>query len=523
MLVIDASGAGGTSTLQESLTLRNLTLTNGNSASGGAILSDGILLVENCTLVGNVAATGGAIASSGSLAVRNSTISGNAATTGGGIFADGGVIQTESATITDNSAPAINHTAGTLRPSSSTPSWRATTPALRRRSMPPGGFDAQSSLTAGDPLLEPLADNGGPTLTHLPFNFDEFSRSPAIDAGENTLVSAANDQRGTEFERIYPPTSGTIDIGAVEVQNTLPTVNAGIDDQFALENDPPATFSLLGAFDDFEDGDTGLTYNVIDGPDPASSWRPSSTVPISSSPSHPTRQAPPTSPSRPPTRKAAPQPTPSLSRWTPRSNFLSRSKPSSAPSSPASGRTNFSGCGHQHRLQRAAGSHRFQRHGGSPLRPPESPGGRAGSGTFTDGTWTVPPLASGSLTELVVAIQISADVPSGALSYGVTASSSVPLSGTTSASAGAQIVNRAQMPVSASVPAVNADTGFIEQQVTVTNNTGATIPAFQLLVAPITAGVVHENPDGRAGRFASTNSTAPLPSGGSSGESRRAI
>jgi hypothetical protein len=59
----------------------------------------------------------------------------------------------------------------------------------------------------GNPLLGPLADNGGPTPTHLP-----ASNSPAIDSGSN-LYAEPYDQRGPDFLR----TKDAIpDIGAVE-------------------------------------------------------------------------------------------------------------------------------------------------------------------------------------------------------------------------------------------------------------------------------------------------------------------
>ena len=60
-----------------------------------------------------------------------------------------------------------------------------------------------------DPLLAPLADNGGPTLTHgLPSN------SPAIDRGSNH-AALVTDQRG------FLRTSGrATDIGAFEMQQT---------------------------------------------------------------------------------------------------------------------------------------------------------------------------------------------------------------------------------------------------------------------------------------------------------------
>jgi hypothetical protein len=58
-----------------------------------------------------------------------------------------------------------------------------------------------------DPLLGPLANNGGRTLTHA-----LLPGSPAIDAGDNT-GAAMWDQRGPHFYRIE---NGIIDIGAFE-------------------------------------------------------------------------------------------------------------------------------------------------------------------------------------------------------------------------------------------------------------------------------------------------------------------
>jgi hypothetical protein len=57
------------------------------------------------------------------------------------------------------------------------------------------------------PLLGPLADNGGSTLTHR-----LLINSPALDAGNNVL-SLANDQRGTGHTRVF---NGRADIGAFE-------------------------------------------------------------------------------------------------------------------------------------------------------------------------------------------------------------------------------------------------------------------------------------------------------------------
>jgi len=72
-----------------------------------------------------------------------------------------------------------------------------------------------------DPLLGPLADNGGPTLTNT-----LLPGSPAINAGNPSIVfnPAEFDQRGAPFVRVV---GGQIDIGAFE----LPAVDsADFDD-----------------------------------------------------------------------------------------------------------------------------------------------------------------------------------------------------------------------------------------------------------------------------------------------------
>lgn len=70
------------------------------------------------------------------------------------------------------------------------------------------GSSAGGGIVA--PLLGALADNGGPTLTHLP-----LGGSPAIDAGSNP-DALAFDQRGDPFARVAGD-SMLPDIGAVEV------------------------------------------------------------------------------------------------------------------------------------------------------------------------------------------------------------------------------------------------------------------------------------------------------------------
>ncbi|MEM7316903.1 MAG: choice-of-anchor Q domain-containing protein, partial [Planctomycetota bacterium] len=101
---------------------------------------------------------------------------------------------------------------------------------------PVGSPDANGNLIGGgtsgviNPLLGPVANNGGPTQTHglLP-------GSPAINAGNNTLLPAdvndldgdgdtteaiPFDQRGAGFPRVA---DGTVDMGAVETSTPFDT------------------------------------------------------------------------------------------------------------------------------------------------------------------------------------------------------------------------------------------------------------------------------------------------------------
>jgi hypothetical protein len=72
----------------------------------------------------------------------------------------------------------------------------------------------------GDPLLGPLQDNGGPTLTHA-----LSAGSPAIDTGNNA-ASLLNDQRGTGFPRVV---GANADIGAYELNSNDVIFQNGFD------------------------------------------------------------------------------------------------------------------------------------------------------------------------------------------------------------------------------------------------------------------------------------------------------
>jgi uncharacterized repeat protein (TIGR01451 family) len=242
--------------------ISHLTLSNGRSTAGGAILNQGHLTISHSTLSDNSAlgGKGGAIDSEGgALTVINSVISGNRAETDGGGLLIGGTSTAvlTNVTVTNNRANADGNSSGAggglAQVSSSSVTLRNVIVAGNFKGASPvtaaddvsGSIDSSSannligvdtglsgiangtnanqvgaSAAPINPLLGPLASNGGPTRTHA-----LLSGSPALDAGSNTLSTAAGlttDQRGAGFTRqadsADADATATVDIGAFEAQ-----------------------------------------------------------------------------------------------------------------------------------------------------------------------------------------------------------------------------------------------------------------------------------------------------------------
>jgi hypothetical protein len=208
---LDGGGIrSGTFKAPGSVTVINSTI-SGNSASGGGggiAIDYGGLTIVNSTISGNSAGdAGGGIANyTGGVQVANSTISGNSAASGGGIYnvagQFGGTIEISN-TIFNAGALGENivNNGGTV-----------TTHGYNISSDDGGGvLNGPGDQINTDPLLGPLRDHGGPTLTHLPMR-----GSPAIDAGDPSFTPPPyHDQRGACFYRVFGP---RIDIGSVEIQ-----------------------------------------------------------------------------------------------------------------------------------------------------------------------------------------------------------------------------------------------------------------------------------------------------------------
>jgi len=194
----------------------------GGGIGGGLYLFGPTSDVTSSTVSGNrTVGAGGGAAFVGVATVTNVTFSGNAADGfGGGGYVEGTVTM-RNVTLADNTAPmgsALRWETGSLTLASSIVTGAAGNHCFGVTS---GDFNLDSDGTCGlggandrshvDPQLGPLADNGGPTLTHLP-----AATSPAIDAA-NPSGCPATDQRGQAR-----PTDGNgdaaavCDIGAVE-------------------------------------------------------------------------------------------------------------------------------------------------------------------------------------------------------------------------------------------------------------------------------------------------------------------
>jgi CSLREA domain-containing protein len=163
----------------------------------------GNLYLENSTISGNVSSSvGGGIYVEDALSsnIINSTITGNSAGVGGGIYNSLNTI-IGSSILSGNSAGTGPDCAGGLG------SYGYN--MIKDLTDCPFTSPATGDLPGIDPFLGPLADNGGPTLTHAPIRY-----SPAIDAGDPAC--AGTDQRGVLRPLEGGSGSTRCDIGALE-------------------------------------------------------------------------------------------------------------------------------------------------------------------------------------------------------------------------------------------------------------------------------------------------------------------
>lgn len=239
------------------LTLNAVTITGGRSAQGtpgaimggGGLRNEGLMQIKNCTITGNdcfgvyyetggnIGGDGGGILNLGNLYIINSTISyntGNGGYGGGGIMSLGGKVTIINSTIFENrnnvgrgDAIALDWANSIIKNSIfASPTqgvggiiynYYSNTISLGHNIVGDANtitvFTGPGDLNNTNPLLGPLADNGGATYTHSP-----LPGSPAIDAiplaycTDTNGIPITTDQRG-----IIRPQGLACDIGSVEL------------------------------------------------------------------------------------------------------------------------------------------------------------------------------------------------------------------------------------------------------------------------------------------------------------------
>ena len=274
--------------------------TMGNTSQGGGIQSVRDLTLVRSTVSGNrtggIAADGGGLYANGDVILTHSTISGNHAdarsTDGGGIFTRGNVTVTYS-TIIGNSAEGQNSHGGGIFVSSFFLRNLTVENSIIAGNTEVGGTpndltpDSDSTLTVNysllgasdgliitgnlgnltgtvaqplDPLIGPLADNGGPTQTHavLPSSLVFNTGDPSAVAGQNGVPDF--DQRDVGYGRVR---DGRIDMGAFELQQVPPSCDFDSDLDCDVDDIDAMFMEILantnnGVFDLTGDGNVDL-------------------------------------------------------------------------------------------------------------------------------------------------------------------------------------------------------------------------------------------------------------------------
>ena len=219
--------SSGTAVITQSTISNNST--TGTSAHGGGLslsaISTGSLIqstVSNNSASGTQSKGGGIYTNQSSTIITQSTIVGNSTVSGAGGLS---VLQPH---ISQNITLINSILAGNTGPSGNfkdetyiNPGIYTPTGLLKATNSLFGDFSSEitdpsssGNYLSDAPDLGPLQFNGGFTQTHKPND-----TSPVFDQGSNTEAAGlTTDQRGSGFPRIH---NGTVDIGAVELQNNI--------------------------------------------------------------------------------------------------------------------------------------------------------------------------------------------------------------------------------------------------------------------------------------------------------------
>lgn len=259
---------------------------NTTGCMGGGIylynMDAGVFSITNSTISGNVAdgpGGGMVVFNPEPLVIRNTTFSGNSGYFGGAVILyEGGGATFDFVTIVNNTATmgsggGIMHNAGDVTITNSIVADN--TGGSDIETTGDGEFnvgfsfiessdgtvnDLGGNLSGADPMLGPLANNGGPTQTHRP-----LQGSPVIDAAD-PATTVLTDQRGQPREYPVLPDMGSVEVVGGIIQFNPATVSVaenGASVTLTVVRDvgtDPATVTLTTAD---ADATAGLDYTAV--------------------------------------------------------------------------------------------------------------------------------------------------------------------------------------------------------------------------------------------------------------------
>lgn len=243
------------------LTLQNISVTHGNSTSGGGLYNEGTVTIThsafsnnsstssgggvtnnsgtatitNSTFSNNNATSdGGGVANYGTITIANSAFSNNSANYGGGVINNSGTATILNSTFSDNSAPAAGGGVATYKGGSTIPTTTIRNTILANSlaggdcwtfgsAVLIGGNNIIETTSTCTSLATITSDPSLGSITGSPAYFPLNAGSPAIDAGDD-VVCAAAPVSNTSQNGVTRPQGAHCDIGSFEFKYTLYTL-----------------------------------------------------------------------------------------------------------------------------------------------------------------------------------------------------------------------------------------------------------------------------------------------------------
>jgi uncharacterized repeat protein (TIGR01451 family)/CSLREA domain-containing protein len=246
-----ASQDGGGIYLQQgpTVTFSNVAISDNKAQNGGGVyfstryMTDSLRIV-NSTISGNEAQNSGgglyanyAGYSPTTVRATNVTFSGNSAVAGSG----GNIYNKQSTVSLANTIVTGGTDSGGANNCAGDPVAAITSLGYNLDSGNTCGLSAAGDLTGTNPLLDPLGDYGGGTLTHrLPPTSPALDRIPQGTSGCGTTVT--DDQRGVPRPQ---PSGGACDVGAFELMPADLSINKLVTPDTAVAEGGIVTYTIV--------------------------------------------------------------------------------------------------------------------------------------------------------------------------------------------------------------------------------------------------------------------------------------